>query len=71
MISEGATNGRVGISHLENGTVVVSWMDTKDEVAHIIVANYDNRGTLLKKVEVAQTSAARASGFSGNYHFRK
>ena len=28
-----------------------------------MVAAYDARGTLLKKVQVAETSAARASGF--------
>lgn len=63
VVSEGITNGRVGITYLENGTVAVSWMDSKDDQALVMVANYDEQGTLLKKMQVAQTSASRASGF--------
>ncbi len=63
IVSEGVTNGRVGITYLENGTIAVSWMDTKDKEASVMVANYGTQGELLKKIEVAKTSAARASGF--------
>lgn len=63
VVSEGATNGRVGLDHLPNGDVVVSWMDTKDEQALIMAARYDSQGVLINKMQVAETSAARASGF--------
>ncbi len=63
IVSEGVTNGRVGITYLENGSVAVSWMDTKDKEASVMVANYGTQGELLKKIEVTKTSAARASGF--------
>ena len=62
-VSEGTTNGRVGLTLLEDKTVVVSWMDTKEETATIQAARYDQQGALLKSIQVAQTSAARASGF--------
>ncbi len=63
VVSEGSTNGRVGIDHLPNGDVVVSWMDTKDKRALIMAARYDKRGSLLNKMQVAETAAERASGF--------
>ena len=63
VVSEGMTNGRVGIDHLPNGDVVVSWMDTKDDQALIMAARYDSQGVLINKMQVAETSAARASGF--------
>ena len=63
VVSEGATNGRVGISHLPNGDVAVSWMDTKDDKAQVMVARYDGMGILINKLQVAETSAERASGF--------
>ena len=63
VVSEGSTNGRVGIDHLPNGDVVVSWMDTKDKTALIMAARYDHRGSLLNKMQVAETAAERASGF--------
>lgn len=63
IVSEAITNGRVGIRSLENGNVAVSWMETRDGMAQVMVAKYDSRGALLKKVQVAQTSAERGSGF--------
>ena len=63
MVSQGITSGRVGISGLGNGNVVVSWMEIRDEKAQVMMASYNPQGILLKKVQVAETSAARASGF--------
>lgn len=63
MVSQGITNGRVGIKSLENGNVVVSWMETRDEQAQVMLASYNAQGVLLKKIQVAETNASRASGF--------
>ena len=63
MVSEGKTSGRVGITSLPDGSVVMSWMDTKEDKAEIMVAQYKKEGTLVKKLKVAETAATRASGF--------
>ncbi len=63
LVSQGITNGRVGIDRLDNGTIIVSWMETRNDKAQIMIGNYDSSGMLLKKIEVAETSAERASGF--------
>jgi len=38
-------------------------METKDEMAQIMLGHYDNQGTLLKKMEIAQSTSSRNSGF--------
>lgn len=63
MVSQVNTSGRVGTTTLNNGHVLVSWMDNVGEKASIMLAEYDNSGTLLNKMTVAETTAARASGF--------
>lgn len=63
IISEGSTNGRVGITMMPDQSIVVSWMETKDEMAQIMLGHYDNQGTLLKKMEIAQSTSSRNSGF--------
>lgn len=63
LVSEGITSGRVGLTSLANGDVVVTWMGNKNQQAQVMAARYDRMGTLIKKLEVAQTSAERSSGF--------
>ncbi|WP_286755989.1 exo-alpha-sialidase [Roseivirga sp. UBA838] len=63
VVSHGTTNGRVGTTTLNNGNVLVSWLETADDTAKIMLAKYDKTGTLLKRMTIAETSAARASGF--------
>lgn len=62
-ISEGTTNGRVGTTMLPDSSVAISWMETVDDNATIMLAHYDFSGTLLKKMEVAKSSSSRRSGF--------
>lgn len=63
MVSQVNTSGRVGTTTLNNGHVLVSWMDNADEKASIMLAEYDNSGALINKMTVAETTAERASGF--------
>jgi hypothetical protein len=62
-ISEGTTNGRVGIVMLPDNSVAVSWMETKDDNALIMMAHYGINGDLLRTVEIAKSSSSRRSGF--------
>lgn len=57
------TNGRVGTVILQSGDIVVSWMDTTENVAKIMLSRYDMKGELLSNTEVASSSASRRSGF--------
>lgn len=63
IVSQVNTSGRVGTTSLKNGHVLVSWMDNDGEKATIMLAEYDYSGTLINKMTVAETAAARASGF--------
>ncbi|PWL24799.1 hypothetical protein [uncultured Roseivirga sp.] len=63
MVSQVNTSGRVGTTTLNNGHVLVSWMDNDNEKASIMLAEYDNSGALINKMTVAETTAERASGF--------
>jgi len=58
------TNGRVGTVILESGNIVVSWMDTTESEAKIMLSRYDMKGELLSNTEVASSSASRRSGFA-------
>lgn len=62
-IAEGNTLGRVGITSLENGTFVVSWMKIEGNMTSIMLSQVDKAGDIVKTFEVAQTSMERASGF--------
>lgn len=63
VISKGNTNGRVGVTILDTGNVAMSWMEINNEEASIMLAIFDSNGNEIKRQLVAQTSAARASGF--------
>lgn len=63
IISNGNTNGRVGSTILENGNIVISWMETNEDTANIMLAVFDANGEELIRETIAETSAARASGF--------
>tara|TARA_B100000686_G_scaffold338586_1_gene411319 strand:+ start:705 stop:1916 length:1212 start_codon:yes stop_codon:yes gene_type:complete len=56
------TNGRVGTAILDNGNVVVSWIDTAEE-ARIMLSLYSAVGAFVGSYEIADTSASRRSGF--------
>lgn len=63
VIAKGNTNGRVGTTILDNGNIAVSWMETIDDVANIMLAIFNGNGEELIRKSITQTSAARASGF--------
>lgn len=63
VIASPNTNGRVGTVILESGDIVVSWMDTTDNEANIMLSRYNFNGELLSNVQVAASSASRRSGF--------
>lgn len=63
ILAKGNTTGRVGTSILSNGITAVSWMETADDMAHIMLALFDEAGKELSRTTLAETSAARASGF--------
>lgn len=62
-ISEATTNGRVGTVMLPDKTVAVSWMETIDEKAQIMLAQYNMDGEMLVKTLIAESTSSRSSGF--------
>ncbi|MBO3700305.1 sialidase family protein [Roseivirga sp. E12] len=63
VISQGNTLGRVGISFLSNDTLAMSWLETNDDIANVMLALFDKNGNEIIRQSIAQTSVARASGF--------
>lgn len=63
VISQGKTIGRVGIKYLSNGNIAMSWVEAEDDLAKIMLIVFDQNGQELVKQVIAETSAARASGF--------
>jgi len=63
VVSEKITSGRVGATMLPDQTVLVSYMETKNDAAQIMLAQYNQKGELLQKMEVAKSSSSRSSGF--------
>jgi hypothetical protein len=55
--------GRVDVVFLENGSVLVSWLEKHGERAEIRLREIRNGGDLAAAVTVATTTGARASGF--------
>jgi hypothetical protein len=63
VVSDEITSGRVGITILPDQTVMVSYMETENDSARIMLAHYNQKAELLQKMEVAQSSSSRSSGF--------
>ena len=63
VVASPKTNGRVGTAILDSGEIVVSWMDTTEEDAVIMLSLFSAEGKLLDNYEVAKSSASRRSGF--------
>jgi len=63
IISQGKTTGRVGLTYLDNGQIAISWLETDNDLADIMLATFDADGNEIHRQSIAQTSAARASGF--------
>lgn len=63
IVSQMSTSGRVGTTTLNNGNVLVSWLENVGEMASIKLAEYSPSGALISKKTIAETTAARASGF--------
>ena len=57
------TIGRVGVAILKSGRVVVSWLDTERDGAHIMLSLFTQDGEFVSSTEVAATNASRRSGF--------
>ncbi|MEM1191079.1 MAG: hypothetical protein AAGI72_21280 [Pseudomonadota bacterium] len=60
------TNGRVDVSILNSGEIVVSWMESDggaEQDARVMLSRFAADGTFLDATEVAPTSASRRSGF--------
>ena len=57
------TIGRVGVAILKSGRVVVSWLDTERDGAHIMLSLFTQDGEFVSSKEVAATNASRRSGF--------
>jgi len=57
------TIGRVDAAILNSGRVVVSWLDTERDGAHIMLSLFTQDGQFVSSTEVAATSASRRSGF--------
>ncbi|MDD9891778.1 MAG: hypothetical protein OXU30_15750 [Gammaproteobacteria bacterium] len=63
LVAAEGTIGRVDTAILKSGGIVVSWLDTSEEHAKIMLSHYDRDLQLLDRTEVATTSASRRSGF--------
>jgi hypothetical protein len=62
-VAEQNTNGRVGTTILESGNIAVSWMDTEEPRAKIMLTLYNAEAKLLENTQIATSSASRRSGF--------
>jgi len=62
-LRDGATNGRVGITMLEDKTITVSWMETEGESAKVVLGHYTSQGALIRKITIAESTSSRSSGF--------
>lgn len=56
------TIGRIDTAILNSGRVVVSWLDTAQDDARIMLSLSSREGRLASSTEVAATSASRRSG---------
>ncbi|MFK8043789.1 TlpA family protein disulfide reductase [Congregibacter sp.] len=63
LVAASNTNGRVDTTILENGEILVSWMDDTDSNAKIMLSRYSSNGAFLDVTEVGITSSSRRSGF--------
>lgn len=63
-VDDGRPVGRVDVVMLEDGRSVVSWLEQTAAGAEIRVRQIESSGTLGQSVKVAQSSTARASGFT-------
>ena len=63
LVAEQNTNGRVGTTILESGNIAVSWMDTEEPRAKIMLTLYNAEAKLLENTQIATSSASRRSGF--------
>lgn len=63
IVASPLTNGRVGTAILDSGGIVVSWLDTSETDAKIMLSHFSTEGILLENIEIAKTSASRRSGF--------
>ena len=63
IVAGSETNGRVGTAMLDSGDIVVSWIDTANRNAVIMLSHFSAEGKFLESIEIAQTSASRRSGF--------
>ncbi len=63
VLSRGKTNGRVGTLITDNDQIVVSWAEVNEDKSNIMLAVFDSSGKELIRKMIAETSAARASGF--------
>ncbi len=63
VVASPKTNGRVGTAILDSGEIVVSWMDTTEADAVIMLSLFSAEGKLLDNYKVAKSSASRRSGF--------
>ncbi|MDP5055047.1 MAG: hypothetical protein NWP69_14760 [Congregibacter sp.] len=57
------TNGRIDAVILQSGETVVSWLNTADGEATIMLSRFGPSGNFIDRTQVAKTSASRRSGF--------
>jgi len=62
-IDEGLPMGRVDIERLDDGSVLVTWLEASDDRARVLVRRVSPRGGVGEAVVITETDGARASGF--------
>lgn len=62
-VDEGSPVGRVDVLMLSDGSALVSWLERATKGAEVKVRRVSPNGLLDKAITVAESSAARASGF--------
>lgn len=63
VVASSHTNGRVDTAILDSGEIVVSWVDTTESVAKLMLTRFDSMGQWQDTTEVATMSPSRRSGF--------
>jgi hypothetical protein len=62
-VSDGRPEGRVDVVFLDDGAVLMTWIDAGEGSAQLLARRIDSNGSLGPHVRIASSSVARAGGF--------
>ena len=63
IVAEETTSGRISLAVLDSGGFAISWLETHGARGTLKLARYDQRGSLIESLGIAETKSSRRSGF--------